>query len=99
MQKLFSKNIKLNKNYTNICKSKFSTLIVPEIIEGKIHSSVLNLTTAATQLDKDVKLFFNIKIHLLLFGNNLDNNIINEAKKIKNVTKILVYNNSTLSNP
>ncbi len=33
----------------------FSTLIVPEIINNKIHASTLNLVTAAKQLDDDVK--------------------------------------------
>ena len=40
----------------NHINKHFSTLIVPEILNGKIHQSILNLTTAASQLDKDVKI-------------------------------------------
>ena len=52
MQKLFIGFLKNNR--VNLLNKNFSTLIVPEIFNGKIHSSVLNLTKAAAQLDKDV---------------------------------------------
>jgi len=56
MQKLFIGSLKQNrKNLKNlIIKKNFSTLIIPEISNGKIHSSVLNLTKAASHLDNDV---------------------------------------------
>jgi hypothetical protein len=38
----------------NFPKFNFSTLIVPEISNNKIHSSSFNLVTAAKQLDDDV---------------------------------------------
>ena len=52
-----------NKNFINNTKGKiisnkttknFSTLIIPEISNGKIHSSIFNLTKAASELDTDV---------------------------------------------
>jgi hypothetical protein len=51
MQKLFVGTLRNNRN---LLHKNFSTLIVPEISNGKIHSSVLNLTKAASQLDNDV---------------------------------------------
>ena len=57
MQKLFVGSIKSNKlNLNNFINKNFATLIVPEILNGKIHASILNLTKAASQLDKDVKI-------------------------------------------
>lgn len=35
-------------------KMNFSTLILPEISNGKIHPSVLNLAKAAKEIDDDV---------------------------------------------
>ena len=52
MQKLFVGALRNNR--LNILHKNFSTLIIPEISNGKIHSSILNLTKAASQLDKDV---------------------------------------------
>ncbi len=43
----------------------FSTLIVPEIVNNKIHSSTFNLITAAKQLDDDVN-NTNIDSHITL---------------------------------
>lgn len=51
MHKLFIGNLRNNRN---LLHKNFSTLIIPEINNGKIHSSVLNLAKAATQLDDDV---------------------------------------------
>jgi len=51
MQKLF---VGILRKDRNLLHKNFSTLIIPEISNGKIHSSVLNLTNAASQLDDDV---------------------------------------------
>ena len=45
MLKLFFKKIS-NRN--------FSTLIIPEIVNNKLHPSIYNLVTAAKNLDEDV---------------------------------------------
>lgn len=59
MQKVIYNQIKANKVFSRYIPNKFfSTLIVPEISNGKIHSSSLNITTAASQLDKDVNTIF-----------------------------------------
>ncbi len=58
MQKLFAGALRTNK--LNFLHKNFSTLIIPEISNGKIHPSVLNLTKAASQLDKDVFIIFYI---------------------------------------
>jgi len=63
MQKYFLGTIKQTKyNINNLLQRNFSTLIIPEISNGKINSSVLNLTKAASQLDKDVMKFLIIFI-------------------------------------
>lgn len=55
MQKFFLAAIKQTRYNINYrIQRNFSTLIIPEISNGKINSSVLNLTKAASQLDKDV---------------------------------------------
>ena len=38
-------------NVANFKKMNFSTLILPEISNGKIHASVFNLAKAASELD------------------------------------------------
>lgn len=38
-----------------------------------------------------------LKIHILTYGQNVDNEVINQAKKIKGVSKILVYSNAALT--
>jgi electron transfer flavoprotein alpha subunit len=94
---MFAKFAKLN--FSNISKfshlncKNFSTLLVPQIIHNKdtksqrLHQSVLNLTTAAHQLDKDV--------HVLLYSADpISQDLINEAKAVKNVTKVITYTNS-----
>ncbi len=59
MQKLFYEGLKNNiVKSRNLLSKNFSTLIVPEISNGKIHGSILNLTKAATQLDNDVIFYF-----------------------------------------
>jgi hypothetical protein len=40
-------------------KFNFSTLVVPEIMGNKFHSSVYNLMTAAKQADSDVRSYLN----------------------------------------
>jgi hypothetical protein len=53
-------NFKKINVFKNICiqnKFNFSTLLVPEIINGnQIHSSVNVLASAASQLDQDVNI-------------------------------------------
>ncbi len=58
MQKFFVAAGTLRNNRLKIMQKNFSTLIIPEISNGKVHTSVLNLTKAATQLDKDVYIIF-----------------------------------------
>jgi electron transfer flavoprotein alpha subunit len=66
--------------------SNFSTLIVPQILNKKIHPSIYHLTTAASQLDNDV--------HVLLYSNDpIEEETINFAKNLKNVTKVITYSN------
>lgn len=85
----FSKFTKFSSlNYTN-----FSTLLIPQIIHNKenksqkLHQSILNLSTAANQLDKDV--------HVLLYSSEaISQELVNEAKSVKNVTKVITYINS-----
>ena len=48
MLNLFKNNFKI----TPI--RKFSTLIIPEIINNKLHPSIYNLVTAANNIDEDV---------------------------------------------
>jgi electron transfer flavoprotein alpha subunit len=90
--KLFAQNYRLNTN--KFIMKHFSTLIVPQIITSgksqRLHQSVLNLSTAANQLDKDV--------HLILYSSDeISQNLIEEAKKIKNISKIYVYSNSSIN--
>jgi electron transfer flavoprotein alpha subunit len=85
LKNILSKNFNFNKRNK---VSNFSTLVVPQIIytgsQSKLHQTVYNLSTAAHQLDKD--------IHLLLYSNgNISEELLDEAKKVKNVTKILKF--------
>jgi hypothetical protein len=91
---------KLNKFSQNLKNSKyFSTLIIPEIAGNKIHPSINNLVTAANQLDNEVNKISNTQTHILLYGNELSEDVINSAKKIKNIKKILLFKNENLKNP
>ena len=86
----FNKYSKRIFSFSNILNKNFSALIVPQILtEGntqRLHQSVLNLSTAANQLDKD--------IHLILYSSgSISENLLNEAKNLKNVSKIFTYTN------
>lgn len=85
--KLFQSSI------SSMLRKRFSTLIVPQIIINKdnktqrLHQSVLNLATAAYRLDKDV--------HMLLYSSEgITEELIKEAKGVKNISKVLTYSNS-----
>ena len=96
------KNIfKLNKlSFKNYKIKHFSTLIIPEIVENKVHQSVNNINTAANQLDDDVIIIIKFKTHILLYGDkDFSDELINSVKKIKNLKKILIYKNENLKNP
>jgi electron transfer flavoprotein alpha subunit len=68
----------------------FSTLIVPQIVNKKLHPSVTHLTTAASQLDKDV--------HVLLYSSDsLEEETIKSAKELKHVKKVLTYTNNKVN--
>ncbi len=99
--KKISSSFKLNKfttklttKFTNSFKFNFSTLIVPQINNGKIHSSILNMTTAANQLSQG-------DLSLLLYGNEISNSTIDQAKNLPHISKIYTYSNSnfTLNEP
>lgn len=62
MQKLFVGALRSNR--VSLLHKNFSTLVIPEISNGKIHPSVLNLTKAASQLDKDVLIILCLLINL-----------------------------------
>ena len=90
--------VNLRKNFIKIYKNKFqflntnfnfSTLIVPQIVNKKLHPSVYNLVTAASQLDNDV--------HVLLYSSDaIEEEQIKAAKELKNITKVLTYSNNKL---
>lgn len=89
LKNLSNKSFKsLGFNTISKYNKNFSTLIVPEISNGKIHPSVLNLAKAASELDSD--------IHLLLQGNKVEEKVIEQAKNIQGITKINVYENENL---
>lgn len=78
---------KYSRNIFNTNKSYFSTLIVPQINSQIIHQNIHNLSTAASQLDKD--------IHVILYSTEkLSEEIIKKAQSVKNVTKVFTYSNS-----
>lgn len=91
-----NKFLKFNHFSKKISKN-FATLVVPQIVQvdksSRLHQSVLNLSTAAHQLEKT--LGKDNQVHLLLYG-GINENLINEAKKIKNVTKVLTYTDNTM---
>jgi electron transfer flavoprotein alpha subunit len=65
-------------------KRSFSTLIVPQIANNKLHQSALNLVTAASHIDKD--------IHILLYGSeNIPEYLIKQAKDLKHISKVITY--------
>jgi hypothetical protein len=75
LNNLYNKNIMnktIGKTICNKANKNFSTLIIPEISNGKIHSSIFNLTKAASELDNDVKIKI-VKIILNYFSLFLSN--------------------------
>jgi len=75
-------NFKINQN--------FSTLIVPQILNKKLHPSVTHLISAASQLDKDV--------HVLLYSSDsIEEETIKSAKELKHVKKVLTYTNNKVN--
>ena len=44
----------LKNNLKKLSNRNFSTLIVPEIVNNKLHPSIYNLVTAAKNIDEDV---------------------------------------------
>lgn len=89
-----SLGLNLKGNYKKISNhlgiKNFATLIVPQIVNKKIHPSILHLTTAASKLDNDV--------HVLLYSSDpIDQDTISSAKQLKNVSKVLTYTNNKLN--
>ena len=83
----------IQNSISSMLRKRFSTLIIPQIIINKenktqrLHQSVLNLATAANQLDKDV--------HMLLYSSEgITEELIKEAKGVKNISKVMTYSNS-----
>jgi electron transfer flavoprotein alpha subunit len=88
----FSYNFR--SSFSKSAFKNFSSLIIPQIIttgkSQKLHQSVMNLSTVANQLDEDV--------HLILYSSDeISQSLLEEAKKIKNISKIYYYSNSTIN--
>lgn len=54
---LLRNSLKTKKSFGIINQKYFSTLIVPDIIGNKLHTSIHNLSTAATSLGEEVKYY------------------------------------------
>ena len=84
-----------NKSFTY---KKFSTLIVPEINHSRINPSVHNLVTAALKLQSEVTSNL-LQTHILLYGDKVSEESINSSKKLKDISKIIVFEDPALKNP
>jgi electron transfer flavoprotein alpha subunit len=86
----FSNLTKSAKSFNRLYIRNFSTLIIPDIYEGKVHANnYKTLLKAAEQLSKPTK--------VLVFGDKIDENTIKSASYF--VDEIFVAEHASLANP